>query len=105
MTDYTKENHWYGLRADDDCPVPGKTLVELLLNDGTVTASDKAENWTWGAGDVAAFRITREPRKAREWWVAIRDDGVIYATELQHQAASLGCPEIVHVREVLPEGE
>jgi hypothetical protein len=112
MTDtYDKENHWYGLRADDDCPVPGKTLVELLLNDGTVTASDKAENWTWGAGDVAAFRITREPRKAREWWInryyGSPNDDTLFASRAEADSAALdeNRIECIHVREVLGDDD
>jgi len=112
MTDYTKENHWYGWNGGE-CPVHPETEVEII-NTYDRRLIKKAKNFTWGhteAGNgIVCFRITRlyvEPRKAREWWMNLYPDidACVYdsKSDADHYAATTRI-DCVHVREVL-EGE
>jgi hypothetical protein len=108
-TEYDKENHWYGWNGGE-CPVHPETTIHVIHEDGAdYRGPAKSLDWGWGIEGgqprtVCAFRIIklyREPRKAREWWMAIREDGVIYTADTRTGADEFDCQEVVHVREVL----
>ena len=102
MTNY-KPNIWYGWNGGE-CPVHPKTEVEfVLLGHNGIPWSDcvAAENLVWDRAVICAFRVTKEHREPREFWVvggceAWDDEDAAYAS-----LARLGNKEIIHVREVL----
>ena len=117
MTDYTKENHWYGHNGEA-MPVHPETEVQVMFVDGE-KASEQADRFLWtrspcDPGTIIAFRITRlyvEPRPAREWWVnryyGSPNDDTLFASRAEADSAALdeNRIECIHVREVLPEGD
>jgi hypothetical protein len=107
---YDKENHWYGWNGGE-CPVHPETTIEAITvadKDPTFRLTGRAGGHHWGSGYIIAFRIIklyREPRKAREWWIASSPNffgHVAFGTYAEANKTS--AHEIIHVREVL-EGD
>jgi hypothetical protein len=120
MTDYTKENHWYGHNGGE-CPVHPETEVHIACISGQ-HFEGPAKKYAWEHNlsrekfhsDIISFHITRlyrEPRPAREWWVnryyGSPNDDTLFASRAEADSAALdeNRIECVHVREVLPEGD
>lgn len=116
MTNYN-DGKWHGWNGGE-CPVHPKTAVEAISADGIPTHEDfdpslirrEAETIDWGrtAGDlrapVVAFRVIKEHREPREWWVNEYHDGVLVINSSKDEAdgsAGLGRLRCIHVREVL----
>jgi hypothetical protein len=109
MTDtYDKENHWYGWNGGER-PVHANTIVDTVdVDGGSWRGEASGADWSHDnrPNDIAAFRITRlyrEPRKAREWWLDIELDGAVTVYPANQVFKATG--EVIHVREVLPEGD
>ena len=105
MTDaYDKINHWYGWNGGE-CPVHPETEVFWVSSNGRGGNSFAQDcRWTHDSdpADIIAFRITKlyvEPRKAREWWVNVKNSGSI----VMSSAGDDWLGEVICVREVLPE--
>ncbi|WP_313349366.1 hypothetical protein [Paracoccus sp. (in: a-proteobacteria)] len=87
---------WHGWNGGE-CPVHPKTVVVAAFHDGMLPASH-ASDWDWSVNrcPIIAFRIVREYREPREWWV-----------HPERHIASDYNPNVdgwVHVREVI-DGE
>ena len=99
MTNYN-DGRWHGWNGGE-CPVHTKTLVDAILMDG-IRARDgtipEAGNLSWthecDGGDIIAFRVVKEYREPREFWIYEDDQGNLYASRNQ-------IPASFKVREVL----
>lgn len=100
MTDYNDGN-WHGWNGGE-CPVHPKTIVQIVwqfthgdVRDGL--QEDCAVQWAWGGnenGRIIAFRVVKQHREPREYWIWTDSRGVVQALDYDH-------PGSVHVREVL----
>lgn len=88
-------------------PKPFDPTKPVQLADGTparIICTDKK-----GAPPIAAFRIIKEHREPREFWLipcdAEDNGGWIYDRKEEAVEASGGGLEVVHVREVLEDQE
>jgi hypothetical protein len=100
MVNYNDGN-WHGWNGGE-CPVHPETVVEYVWNGshGLVSQTEKAG---WGIGwrstgkyHMIAFRVIKEHREPREFWVAphpVKELGVISVDE-RH-------PNAIKVREVI----
>lgn len=97
MTEYTKENHWYGWNGGE-CPVHPETSLEVAFDDGNIAAQRRAGDWGWVSGhgirSIIAFRIIKLHREPREFWVFENGHGDLVASRTWRDRA-------IHVREVL----
>lgn len=105
MTNYN-DGKWHGWNGGE-CPVHPDTVVDVVFD----SASKKpfyrhaANNIYWensiGPSDIIAFRVIKEHRGPREFWIS-NNDG--YAHESLENALSDHLTEehgYIHVREVL----
>ena len=70
MTEY-KEGVWYGWNGGE-CPVhPNTEVVVKWSSNGVETETLPARifDYIWGGRSIAAFKIVRENREPREWWI------------------------------------
>lgn len=120
MTKY-ETGVWYGWNGGK-CPVHPSSTVELVLLDDThpsrpydplsgreVLAIEASGVWEWAPGhrQAIAFRVVKEYREPREWWLA---KGVTYTHAYEdlegaqtYERCNRGV-EIIHVREVVEGG-
>lgn len=103
MTNYN-DGKWHGWNGGE-CPVHPKTLVDTRWQDesrgslGEILAGNvMSECWTHTnsikhCNRIIAFRVIKEHREPREWWI-YPDTGVVKKTKPV-------CPHAIHVREVL----
>ena len=111
MTNYN-DGKWHGWNGGE-CPVHPKTEVEALwvAEDGgySKVGPKAAKDIAWKSPQtgsthdcVSAFRVTKENREPREWWMV--DSEAFDSPELAKQEIckwGLTGKEIVHVREVI----
>ena len=101
MTDYNDGN-WHGWNGGE-CPVHQESIVEYVwVQDGRTGITErKAGEDRSGAtpawsGPVKAFRVIKQHREPREWWLGGNE---FFRSKLE--AESDGWINPVHVREVL----
>ena len=95
MPDYNDGN-WHGWNGGE-CPVHPKSMVEFV-NTHAVTDKRKAELITFD--DPLLFRVVKEHREPREWWIVDTKSGPwAFNTAREAKAAYPGCTPI-HVKEV-----
>jgi hypothetical protein len=100
MTNYN-DGKWHGWN-DGECPVHPETEVEYIYLDdsiGPCLCQDKAGYFTWNGDDLmplVAFRVVKEYKEPREFWVSCG-----YAFSSEAQALTHSDIEPIHVREVL----
>ena len=107
MTNY-KPNVWYGWNGGE-CPVHPKTKVEGIWfchrTKTTGSYNGIADNTEWDIdpkdSNIVAFRVTKEYRKPREFWIVGGCEAWDDEAEAHASLARLGNKEIIHVREVL----
>ena len=100
MTDYNDGN-WHGWAKREKPPLHDLTRIErvyinsygVVKNDATsgMTASVGACRWGWGEGLILAFRVTKEHKEPREFWI---DELRMVASPISHHG-------FIKVREVL----
>ncbi len=92
-TDYN-DGKWHGWNGGE-CPVHPKTVVDAMRADGEMLSSTIAEYISWchylGDRNIVAFRVIKEHKEPREWWVHPHCNDV---------SSSPVCG-YVHVREVI----
>lgn len=99
MTDYN-DGRWHGWNGGE-CPVHPQTVVEIAMRERGV-AEEAAEQWFWD-GDrcrIVAFRVVKEHREPREWWI------VPGRTEMPYSIPGYDtkpCVGAVRVREVFDD--
>ena len=98
MTNYNDGN-WHGWNGGE-CPVHTKSRVDIAGSWG-ITRNVSAYKIAWH-NCIIAFRVVKEHREPREWWVFDRElhdsrEGA------KNEFDKYGSPydEIIHVREVL----
>lgn len=107
MTNYN-DGKWHGWNGGE-CPVHHETLVDVIMDNGH-RETDKAREWDWNNDEeiyanVVAFRVVKEYREPREFWVNVYDNEMWWAAHASKSDADIaaasdrgGC---IHVREVL----
>ena len=108
MTNYNDGN-WWGWNGGE-CPVHPKTRVEVVYYEDAIPDpvwldQDAAGDFNWQSDTIIAFRVTREHREPREWWMS---GGRVFDCAKSAHQNIMGCgmddyAEVVHVREVLDE--
>ena len=105
------ENVWYGWNGGE-CPVHPNSVVEAVWTacGGAVRSEQReARNFAWGvnASKIIAFRVVKEYREPREWWLA-KSVTYTHAYEdlegAQRYERYNNDVEIIHVREVVEGG-
>lgn len=103
MTDYN-DGSWHGWNGGE-CPVHHASEIEGVYSNATQerlkgVVKDRAGAFSWGGGDLilVAFRVTKEHREPREFWLV---GGASFDSEGEAEDACLPEQEIIHVREVL----
>lgn len=75
MIDYN-DGKWHGWNGGE-MPVHGDSIVEVsLLDQGTMHGED-AIQWNWSTtptSHIIAFRVTKEHKEPREFWVCPATD-------------------------------
>lgn len=109
MTNYN-DGKWHGW-SGGECPVdPECTVVGIYMADGKVTpespVTDYAGQFDWNreaSYELVAFRVVKEYREPREFWITIYD-GMAWDTSAQAEQHNANLPDggsqIIHVREV-----
>lgn len=92
MTDYN-DGKWHGWNGGE-CPVHPKSIVQAMEENGSGWKSE-AENCDWRLM-CGAFRVTKEYREPREFWICIYD-GLAWDTEYEAKANNHGDGLIYHV--------
>jgi hypothetical protein len=104
MTNYD-DGKWHGWNGGE-CPVHPETVVQMVwqfskgdIRPGKVNGRAKEYIWEGNdSGNIVAFRVIKEYREPREFWVNIasgavcESDGVFFGTTF---------PNVIKVREVL----
>ena len=102
MTNYN-DGKWHSWNGGE-CPVHRKTVVDALFRSGEAHHSILGEHLDWSGPDilpfshVAAFRVIKEHREPREFWIDVR--GIAWTDP--RFAADAPKP-LIHVREVMPD--
>jgi hypothetical protein len=98
MTNYN-DGSWHGWNGGE-CPVHEDSRVDIVwLEDNGVVkiihdarAGDKAFDGN-GFGSLIAFRVIREHREPREFWISLNNGGIFNSPQ----------ENAIHVREVIEE--
>lgn len=98
------DGKWHGW-GKEGCPVHPESLIAFIFNyeeyDGAnivghVWPAKEVQPWVWPS--VVAFRVIKEHKEPREWWVF---DGRSFSTHDGALTMAHNKPgEIIHVREV-----
>ena len=107
MTNYN-DGKWHGWNGGE-CPVHPETLVNAKFSCGTECDGYRAGPWDWGDNPtkIVAFRVVKEYKGPREWWILWSPKGTLIgnfskaSAEDKNRTHYAGKGEIVHVREVL----
>jgi len=100
MTNYNDGN-WHGWDGGE-CPVHPKSQCDIIepvddtQNDDPNVSNGNASAYTWSS--PCLFRVVKEYRESREWWIAGRHE-VAFPSAREAKTAFPGCTPI-HVREV-----
>lgn len=103
MTEY-KEGVWYGWNGGE-CPVHPETIVTVKWScNGVETSPTPARCFetNWQNSSICAFRVVKEHREPREWWIVPGAYHVPFSGENYGTKPNVGA---VRVREVLDEKE
>lgn len=88
-------NTWYGWNGGE-CPVHPETIVECYGSgnvSGKMRSAARLRDWSC----IDAFRVIREHREPREWWIVHGVDGMRDAVSNDR----IKSPHAIHVREVI----
>lgn len=100
MTNYN-DGKWHGWNGGE-CPVHPETVVEVvyLYDDGGCNSVGVSKKWYWGteAMPIIAFRVIKEHKEPREFWLCDRN---AYKTRDMAKRFAYGASEIIHVKEVM----
>ena len=109
MTVNYNDGNWHGWNGGA-CPVHLRSEVEIIflhdfgdIGKETSLAGNAAFTGN-GHGDVIAFRVVKEYREPREWWVNLYESGIGAAhtsKKLADRAGGRARIECIKVREVV----
>lgn len=102
MTDYN-DGKWHGWNGGER-PVHPETAVEVAVADTKPYIQESlAGDWFWGDGHapIIAFRVVKEYREPREFWIDA-DDIAHLTREMADHHGPNNPP--IHVREVMDDG-
>lgn len=103
-----EENVWYGWNGGE-CPVHPETVVDYVWVDhifGTpciIRSLASEAKWRCGISDIIAFRVIKEHKEPREFWIYISGEykEVFYDKDFALMQQDEFGGEIIHVREVI----
>lgn len=102
MSNYN-DGKWHGWNGGE-CPVHPETVVEVSVADTKpYIAKSPAKEWSWSDADapIIDFRVVKEYKEPREWWVAIRDGEAIDIASKKSTLQGYSYGAVIHVREVI----
>jgi hypothetical protein len=104
MTNYN-DGKWHKWEAGS-CPVHPESIVSVLFawNKDEIVSGEKARAWYWGDATLVAFRVVKEYKEPREWWVNVypTSSGILHDTEESAKKVSgVGAIGTIKVREVI----
>lgn len=113
MTNYN-DGSWHGWNGGE-CPVHPKSEVEIVSIEGGTRRTNRVQCvaddllWKNPMVDILAFRVTKEHKESREFWVVLSNSdlpvGVWDSLTEASNAYDQRCGgKIIHVREVI-DGE
>lgn len=93
MTNYNN-GKWHGWNGGK-CPLHPKTRGEFVFADGSILSKKPAGEWDWDDVyfPIIAFRVTKQYKEPREFWIAYGPDGYV--------VSSSPFANSFHVREVV----
>lgn len=100
---------WHGWNGGE-CPVHPETVVEVCLDNSAGIQQEEAGDANWGCdtphlANVIAFRVIREYKEPREFWITEYPCGEVNVHNSLESAKRVGPAgrngTIIHVREVL----
>ena len=99
---------WIGHNGGE-CPVHPKTIVEVAWfsvgNEPNVETIEARERLTWGNDGFGvppfAYRIIKEYKEPREYWIELIEDGYIINTYNNPEDKLLEWSTLIHVKEVI----
>jgi hypothetical protein len=103
MTDTNyNDGKWHGWNGGE-CPVHPKTEVSICFCDGVSAVHDQstADQWEWEKADVVAFRVTKEHKETREFWISNNDGFAHDSLESVLRDPLTEKHGYIHVREVI----
>ena len=106
MTDTNYNDGNWHIKPSDFCPVHPESIVQTLAFDPcqrTAHSQEVAANLVnWASIMVIAFRVTKEHKEPREFWLCRYGDrkaDVLYAPPMEDDVYH----SVIHVREVIGE--
>ena len=93
---------WWGWNGGE-CPVHPKSKGEFVFADGSICSRKPAGEWDWIDKELPliAFRVTKEHKEPREFWVVAKAAGMSPEVWLERPSCQNWYgEEIIHVREV-----
>lgn len=96
MTNYN-DGKWHGWNGGE-CPVHPETVVEVMNVNTGLCGPYPANKTYWGCEVTTAFRVIKEYREPREFWIV---GGNAYDSIEDAYSDLCQVEEIIHVREVL----
>lgn len=97
MSNYN-DGKWHGWNGGE-CPVHPESTIETVFSNGTMRGPLRGASFlaeAWGEGGIIAFRVVKEHREPREFWISKHN--ICYV--LPHKPESNDPAEFIHVREV-----
>lgn len=91
MADYN-DGKWHGWNGGE-CPVHPKTIVEVVNKSVGLSDPRRACDTGWDFDGLVAFRVIREHREPREFWISLNNGGIFNSPQ----------ENAIHVREVIEE--
>lgn len=63
------DGKWHGWNGGE-CPVHPETVLEVVLDDGSLVKGEFANRWFWGVDStcIIALRVIKDRREPREFW-------------------------------------
>lgn len=99
MTNYN-DGKWHGWNGGE-CPVHPETVVDVVFDDGSKMSNMRSKGVFWkGALMPCAFRVVKEHRKSRDFWICIFD-GSAWDNEATANRYNKDRGQVIHVREVI----
>lgn len=98
------DGKWQGWNGGD-CPLHPETVVEVVLDNGSLVKGEFASRWFWDIDStrIIAFRVIKEHKEPREFWIV--DGGYMSHAGFDRMRDAYNCAlvhggKVIHVREV-----
>jgi len=102
MTNYN-DGKWHGWNGGV-MPVQGRSLIDVVFRCQGYRESKKANSWSWDCPEepIIAFRVTKEYKEPREYWICQPLYGMSRTLILDREPYEAHLyRKVIHVREVV----